>query len=391
MYVLDMNQFQRFIPQSQTNQDASNDAFCRLRISQPFTMFDSQNRYALSNLFFSNTVSGATIANITTESTANLIINTTTSSAIRQSKYYFPYQPGKSLMTMFTFCMAPAQPGLVTQRVGYFDDQNGIFFEVSDSTYIVKRNNGQDTKIQQLNWNSNSLLVLDPTRVQIFFIDIEWLGVGTVRTGFFLDGVPVMCHKFHHANILNSVYMKTACLPVRYQIFNTGLARQCGLKQICSTVISEGGYDPKSGYLYMQNTPSVSIPQNTITPIMSITLDPNYLGVVAYIKRVCVISATNGDIGYWYIYLNPTLTGASFTSHASSFAVMYDTSATVLSGGRIINGGIFSTTANVDYSFEEQIQLGLKDINASDIMTLAVSRVNNGSSSVLGMLQWTEI
>jgi len=87
-------------------------------------------------------------------------------------------------------------------------------------------------------------MTIDLTKSQIFWTDIEWLGVGSVRTGFILDGRYIICHIFNHANFLKYPYMTSAIGPVRYEITNTtGTAPASNLMQICSTVISEGGYD----------------------------------------------------------------------------------------------------------------------------------------------------
>jgi hypothetical protein len=55
----------------------------------------------------------------------------------------------------------------------------------------------------------------------------------------------IVCHTFQCANQTGrtKVYMETAILPVRYEIENTDTTADAStLKQICSTVISEGGY-----------------------------------------------------------------------------------------------------------------------------------------------------
>ena len=73
------------------------DAFGRLRVSQPHTLFDSQQRYGLDRSFVSNTASGGTVTFVPTQSSANLaVVNTSGSYAARETRYIFKYQPGKS-------------------------------------------------------------------------------------------------------------------------------------------------------------------------------------------------------------------------------------------------------------------------------------------------------
>jgi hypothetical protein len=386
-----MQNFQKILPQQSVFHDTNFDAFARLRVSNPYTLFDGQNRFALSNVFFSNIQTGGSVINIVAENTANLVTIASACVVTRQSKYYFPYQPGKSLLFIGSFCMYPKQTGL-TQRVGYFDDMNGIYFELSDSTmYIVKRNAGTNLRIAQQDWNSNKLSILDPSNVQLFFVDIEWLGVGTVRCGFFMHGFPVICHKFHHANQTNGVYMTTACLPVRYQIINSGTAPICGLKQICSTVLSEGGYESRNSSAFSQKTGAISFTTGTTKPAISIRLKQGYQGAIVYLRDIFCAMTTANDVGFWFIYKNATLTGASFTNHASSFNVDIDITATTISGGVQVDGGIFTSSQSITNNFEKMIQLGLTDTYTSEVLTLAVSGINSGSSQMVVGLQWIEI
>lgn len=376
------------------NFDNRMDAFNRLKISQPLTLFDSTNKYALSNVFFSNTVSGGFVSTLTQESTANLITHTNPSSVLRQSKYAFPYQPGKSLLVLNSFCFSNVSSTI--QRIGYFDDSNGIFLELSDSLYICKRNNGSDIKVPQSQWE-NPLYNLSVYNVQIFWIDIEWLGVGTVRTGFIIDGIPVLCHNFHHANYINSVYMRTACLPIRASIQNTAqLTSNAWMKSICSTVISEGGYDPKSQFLFIQHVglsaaSTIAIGNGVPTPIISLRLASGYYNMCVYIKKIILLLATNNDTAYWYLVLNPTLTTPTWVSHSVSYAVQVDTSSTSYTGGRILLSGIFSTQTNIDSDLLNSIQIGLTDVNTSDVLTLGVASLSGGTSKISAQIGWFEI
>lgn len=240
------------------------DAFGRLRVSNPYTLFDSQNRYQINDRFeTSNTgTANANTTYISHQSAIDLNVGTASNDSVkRETKRVFAYQPGKSLLIMNTFAMANAQNNL-TQRVGYYGTDNGIFLEKSNNdVYLVLRSNStgtiEDTKVAQADWNkdifdgtSNSFATavghggLDTTKTNIFWTDIEWLGVGDVRCGFVVDGLMIPAHIFHNDNVKTEPYMTTACLPIRYEIFNTGTTENNStLKQICSTVISEGGYE----------------------------------------------------------------------------------------------------------------------------------------------------
>jgi hypothetical protein len=86
--------------------DGEVDAFGRLRVSSPYTLFDSQSRYASDNSFDTSTATGGTATFNTNQSSTSLAVTTTNgSSAVRQTYRYFPYQPGKSLLILATFVM----------------------------------------------------------------------------------------------------------------------------------------------------------------------------------------------------------------------------------------------------------------------------------------------
>ena len=392
------------------------DAFGRLRVSEPYTLFDSQQRYSADDTFVSNVANGGTVTFVTNQSSVVLSTTSTLNSyAARETKYVFTYQPGKSLLALTTFCMAPKATGLV-QKVGYYGQSNGIFLELSDDLYIVQRSNVTgvvvDTKIPQSQWSWDVLngygtsgYTLDITKTHIFWTDIEWLGVGNVRTGFVINGQFLVAHVFQHANYLTTAYMTTATLPIRYEIQNTDSVPSSNLIQICSTVLSEGGYD-QPYHLYS----NIAVLSRTMTagtwyPAISVRLAPGYLDAVAQVKQVD-ISMVSTDLLHWALWSNVSaanLTGESFVAHTSSSLVQIDQSATAMTttGCQQIAAGLVSGTnqsaAPIMLELTKyQAQLGRDSFtNVSEIFTLAVYSVtgsSGGSSiSLQALLSWNEL
>src|SRR6056300_1784915 len=110
--------------------DGSNayDAFGRLRVSNPLTIFDSANVMSKNNLFDEDLTGSGTVSYTANTSTVNLNVTTASGDKVtRQSKRVMSYQPGKSLLHLSTFVMATQEENL-EQRVGMFDSNNGIFF-----------------------------------------------------------------------------------------------------------------------------------------------------------------------------------------------------------------------------------------------------------------------
>lgn len=254
-----------------------------------------------------------------------------------------------------TFTLAAANTTL-RQRVGYFGPNNGVFFEQNGATNhlnLVVRSwaNGSlvEERVAQANWNmdkfdgtGHSERTLDITKTQIFFMDIEWLGVGAVRCGFMVDGVPHIAHTFYHDNRETLPYMQTATLPLRHEI--TRIATSTGnasLRHICATVLSEGGYTATSpitaagtGVTYKAAT------ANTERPLVSVRLNANSLDAVVVLSQADIaIDSTNKEKNLLYrILRNPTLTNAGFQYHPNG-TVDFDINATAVSGGTEIASG----------------------------------------------------
>ena len=394
------------------------DAFGRLRVSQPYTLFDSQNRYAADNQFGTSVVSGGTTTYLPNESTIQLNVNTTSGAeVVRQSYRVFPYQPGKGLLCLATFQAATAKTNL-RQRIGYFGTQNGVYFQINNTTnsfvlrtYIGGSVDDTTRKVDQSSWNGDKLdgtgasgLTLDLTHPQILWMDFEWLGVGSVRCGFIINGEYIVCHTYNTANVYGtSVYMTTATLPVRYEITNTGTtASSSSLKQICSSVVSEGGFEQTSIDHAARRTSVFTNIDTTATffPIVSIRLISTALGAVVIPNRVQFLPITNQN--YEIVLLkNPTLTGATWAATVPSDAnVEYDVAATAISATGTItqvdyvtssgSAGVSDTSAPTGYNLD--LQLGVSLTGVSDIYTLAVRTVDGATKgSGVGSLSFYDL
>lgn len=337
------------------------DAFGRVRVSNPFTLFDSSHRFRDNNLFVtSNTASNTTVTFNANEGVVDLTVGTATNDEIiRESTKVFSYQPGKSLLILTTAAFAPAKTNL-RQRVGYFGANNGIFLEQSDTTIsIVKRSSVTgsivETKVDQIDWNTDKLdgtgpsgFTLNLSKAQIIWIDIEWLGLGSVRFGFVIDGQFVLCHTFHHANFVETTYITTASLPLRQEIKNTGVtASSSTMKQICSSVISEGGYQLNGLQQSVGNvvgTPTDLTTAGTLYNLISIRLKSTRLDGIVILSALSFLGITNNAVYNWQVRASATTTGGTWTNAGVDSAVEYKLDSATVSGGRILASG-FATAS----------------------------------------------
>jgi hypothetical protein len=384
------------------------DAFGRLRVSQPFTLFDSQNRYAADPSFDTSLTGSGTSTFLANESAVSLAVTTASGDkVIRQTKRYFPYQPGKSLALLTTFVMAAGKANL-RQRVGYFDPNNGLFLQRNGTelSFIIRTYTGgsaDDTrKVVQSAWNGDPLdgsgasgITLDTTKAQILFADFEWLGVGSVRVGFVIDGQYITAHTFDNANEVTSVYMQTATLPLRIEIENTAAtASSSSMKQICSTVISEGGYEQTSVERVARRSTTLTGIGTSFVPLVSIRLASDSLGAVILPKQVRVLPIANGEYEIALVR-NATLTGASYDTTTFS-SVDFDVTATAMSGGDIVLNE-YATASNQagaqaqnDLLYNFDMQLGATIAGTSDVYTVAV-RILSGTGSAIGSLAFYDL
>lgn len=393
------------------NISASMDAFGRMRISTPYTLFDGALRYRDNTFKWDQADTGsATSTFLPNESSVLMSVTGNGDSSIRQSKQVFSYQPGKSLLTMASFVMNTPTAGL-RQRVGYFGTQNGVYFEADGTTLnlVVRKYTAgsvDDTteKIPQSQWNVDRLngqggqnnisgLTLDVTKAQIWWCDVEWLGVGSVRCGFVINGQFIVCHIFHHANILDKVYMTTATLPVRYELTSTGAPGT--MRAICSTVLSEGGYDNMSQNRAVTTSLTGRELSNTVyRPIISIRMKSANIDSMVVPSKFDLYGLQQSAYSYRVI-LNPTLTDANWTSVGTDSSVEYDMSATALTGGTTIDQGIFvgankGGTASItssDVNFSQQ--LGRTIAGVTDIWCLAAIATTN-NDDVVASVSWQE-
>jgi hypothetical protein len=389
------------------------DAFGRSRVSTPLTLFDSSHRFADNGLWSTSNTAGGTFAFSANEGLVNLNVNTASGAeVIRETTKVFSYQPGKSLLNLNTFTMAAAKTGL-RQRVGYYGVQNGMYLELDGSTLsFVERTftSGvvQETRVAQANWNMDplngtgpSLRTLDITKAQIMWMDIEWLGLGSVRMGFIIDGEIIHCHTFHHANRISTTYITTASLPLRYEITNTAATSGSStLKQVCSTVISEGGYElrGKQGAIGTLITSAKALPTaGTFYPIVSIRLKSTHLDAIVIPTAASFLGTGNGINYNWKLIADSTITTGSWTPVGADSAVEYTLAGTAMTTGRTLASGYINASNQASPSLDIlkqalfQFQLERNSLTLTpSTFTLAVSSDTN-TQTCFGSLDWEEI
>lgn len=392
------------------------DSFGRLRTSAPLTLFDSSHRFDDNDLWSTATATGGTAVFNANQGLVDLNVTAASGSSVtRETIKVFAYQPGKSLLVMSTFVMSSAKAGL-TQRIGYYGPDNGFYLEqAGTSVSFVRRSivTGSlvNMPILQSDWNGDKLdgsgpsgLTLDLTKAQILWMDLEWLGVGSVRMGFVINGQFILCHTFQHANIIASTYITTASLPLRYEIFNiAGTTGASTLKQICSTVISEGGYELRGAQLSAGTSitsPRTFAVAGTYYPIVAIRLKSTRLDAIVIATAISLLGLGNGKNYQWRVVNGGvTTSGGSWLTAAADSSVEYNITATSATGGRVLASGFVNSSNQGSPSinilkealFANQLERdGLTGTPYEVVIEMAVATTSGGEGAYAS-IDWEEI
>lgn len=436
------------------------DMFGRTRSSDPYTLFESKllTTSDLKNWSRVNTTGqaeGSTfVYNIQQPYLKLNMASGSTGKIISQSRKYVPYVPGKSTLVLVTGTLVTRSGSTASgavSRIGFFDDKtektngseiptgDGWFFQCTDSTNgtgndftlaIVERSSIDDVNpatpaqtdsvIAQANWNNDPLngsgpsgYIFDPRQKAIFFFNFEWLGVGISSVGVVAGGRFITCHVFTHFGTGALPYNTRPSLPVRYEISRAStVAVPVNLTRVCSTVISEGGFNP-IGYPFSISSRASGKTSTTITPgteytILAIRLKSTRPRVTVNIQScdIMTVAQTNA-VGIYNLKLyriftttsTPPVTGGAWVSVDSDSAIEYNITPTAYSLSGVnynlvyeVNYTVTKQAATTANQFLNRLECTSDIAGYSDyyvLTTTTVVNANNGDVSY-GFLSWFE-
>jgi hypothetical protein len=365
------------------------DAFGRLKTSLPFTVFDNTMVYDTKDLFWSNLIVGGSSIQTRSLAKATLTVNAGSGNyVVEQTKMRFKYQPGKALEILMTGLLK-TELG-VTKRIGYFDvdsgvlidstPKNGVYFENNSGliSWNIVRNGVVVDAAYQSDWNEDRLnsngatgFNIDFNSTQIWFIDLEWLGVGTVRCGFVIDGEMVVCHKFHHANRgMIDVYMSSANLPLNYSILSNGGSGT--MEHICSTVVSGGGFNPIGVSRSVTRNTKATINNGLIRGILGIRLKADSWNNTVLPITLALLSGNKSDCKV-SLCLNPIYAATPVWTNLTNSTIQYTET-------------VITPTNNGIVSYEALIDSGVANFNQELETTLRLGKSLNGVMDELWIL-----
>jgi len=396
------------------------DAFYRLRTSQPYTLFEANTIYNNNSLLFDY----ETTPNCSVSSTPSgaCMTHTVSSSALinqfsaQQTHYYAHYQPGKSYLAMFSFLLGTATQG-ITKRVGFYDVDNNNFSNPQNGIFLEQTSNGlywclyqgspgnSIERIVQSDWNVDTFdgngpsgITLDATKNMLGWVDLEWLGVGRLRCGFFVNGVPLIAHVVNNTD-KTLPYINNPYLPIRFEIRKTeSVSTSDSLKVYCCTIISEGGYNPIGIVTTFQGAKITGLTSRTT---VAIRLKSSYPRAMIIPLSVEIISNLSGSssVAIVTVYLwrvgNYTVT-KSFTSYEPYSIVEYteEDLGTDLNNGTLLTvfkSSVSSTTKVSFTDIPESLLIAQSEINRNFRDIIVVKITEGGSKDFTTLLSWKEI
>lgn len=394
------------------------DSSGRLRVSNPLTLADAKQIYDNLPLLWDESLeSGADITSAHSTDKASTVITSTINVAgvfTRQTFRRFNYQTGKGQFIRMTGILDQSGGGTgVQRRIGYFDDDNGLFFEDDEGTIKVVRRtsvtgSAVDNKVAQSSWNIDPMdgtgpsgFIINWSKIHLFYIDFEWLSASRVRLGLKVAGRLWTVHEFLVANVLDEPFMSTPNLPMRYQMVTTGSSPASTMKCVCGTVLSDGGVS-RLGILRYRSTAGTHIDmltENTIYAVVGLRLKTTHLGAEVHLVSMSLGEYVGSKTMEWILLFNPAVAG-TFTfgdETNSSLQTAVGTSTAVVTGGTQIGGGHFESAGgqakggSTVAELENALLLGATIAGVADRIVLAVRPIAGSSGiDVEGSLTWRE-
>jgi hypothetical protein len=337
----------------------------------------------------------------------------------RTSHYYHPYQPGTTIRCMQSVVLGDAGKDDVLRRWGMYDDDNGVFWELDGHQLnVVVRSNtsgsGIDTKIPQADWNIDPLdgtvkFDLDVSKANLYWIDVQWLGVGVVKFGVYEDdGTKTICHVVPNPNNLTTAYMRQATLPVRAEIKNVNTAvSSSDIKSICAVVQNLGSTTTQT-YAFSAGTtsPKIITAADGEVPVLSFRPFSTFNGlsnnIVSLINdftvfnsdaKATLIRVRRGSIPSGDSY------GSSITVPGSSLEV--DEAASGLYyAGPVLYSSIVQSGSVMRHNFAHESNdhmnsdigiLFLKDQLTQPSTLISAQVIGPGSSEISATFNWREV
>lgn len=383
----------------------------RLRVSNPRTIFNGNLTLGKSPYIWDEVIGGAATSTVVSEEVAvDMEVINNGDYVIRQTMERYNYQAGKAQKVELTgkwdtaagaifraglFCSGYVDPYLPEDGV-YFASENGVMY------CVICKGGVEHTKVPQSAWNQNTMdgtgdgkINIDSTKMQFFFIEYEWLGVGPVKWGFHVDGIPVYCHIEYHANVRDSIYMRNSTQPVRYELRSTG--GNATARAQCNAVSQDGG-EENFGIVGAADTDgtALSIAVGASRMVVAARINPDTPNHQAQMVGQYLYNSTVNTAFQWRLCWNPMFgvqpAWNTVPFSAIDVALGVDTDIPVTDFGFVMESGYdaqkFAGAASKETS--STLSLGTRIDGTPNVIALVATSIT-GTCSIFGGMQMRQL
>ena len=378
-------------------QQSSNttDLFGRTRVAEARSLFDFKTINLANEIlsFDDSQVSGSgTSATFNANLAAILqgVSTLTAGSRVRQTLRRFNYQPGNTHVIYMTVRPSDTPAGIV-KRWGYFDEDNGLFFQTSNNNQVfaVVRSSTTGVPVDTLFDITGSL----PPGFQVddltmWSIEFAWMGATNLRFGLYRGAELNILYQT--ATPMDFVWTSMPNLPLRIEITNDGTGPASTISSSAMTVRSEGATSPiVQSFSVDRGSDWISITSDGVMhPLIGVRLDvPTYEGASALLNAITHVALDGNVIYRWALLYRADITGEvpMWTSRPESpLESASPTSDAVCSGGQqFASGYVVGTaqTAGGRFDAPPQVYLGTQLDGTPLELWLCVERYDNGGGT----------
>lgn len=316
------------------------DAFGKMLVAQQTTVAEYLHKYGidLDRVSYDIVGTGA-IAHIPESSGMLLSVGTDSGALVEvASHFYHPYNLGMGRVIEFTSACGDAGKSGLKRIWGYGDNSDGCFFMQYNGIWYVRIKTSAggtaDLTFQQSEWNGDRLdgsggvfnrsgILFDLTKMNISWIDLQWLGIGTVRFGVIVDGERIICHSWHHGNIEVRPYMRTGSLPIYHEVKNQTATGSASEFRVWCTVVKNGGVYTSASKDFSYVPTLKTITSTTPAQLCSLRAKAEINSITnrksSYPSEIVVHATTPVIIEVWK---NPVLTTPDWAGATSATAAL---------------------------------------------------------------------
>ena len=225
-------------------------------------MMDQQNglffRYASGNLSVVRRTSTYQLSGKVTVTNGNTLVSSYTGPNLQGTKFSKQLKPGDYVVLRGSSYRVD---GIIsdTQMVIFPDYRGPSASNVPVTKTVETEWNQADWNLDRCDGSGKSGYTIDPTRMQMFYMDYSWYGAGFIRWGFRAeDGNIIYAHKIPNNNANTEAYMRSGNLPARYEVNtlppNTTSTKTIGSGDSSLYIAQAPSHFPDSGTLRIRQT-----------------------------------------------------------------------------------------------------------------------------------------